>query len=795
MRVLVTRPEEDARSLVAALEARGHEALVEPMLTIAPAEGAESPLDLTDIQALVFTSANGVRAFARLSEARNLPVFAVGDASAEAARAVGFETVESAGGDVADLARLLIARLDPEDGALYQAAASRLAGDLLGALGEAGFTLRRAVLYEARPVADLSGTLRWELASGGLDAATFFSPRTAGTFVGLVEKLGLGETCAEVTALAFSEAVAAKLRALAWREVLVAERPNQEALLARLDGLAAETTGAATDETMSESNAPDPSATATPQPDTEADTLMGPRRIIARFGGIRPMAGKLAVAVSTVQGWRERGAIPARHHERVRAAAREHGIKIEPEDLAGGEGPAAPPPVAVPPKPKTVKRSAPTPKSQPKPEPKPAAKSEPKPEPKTEQASEQPTEQPTERPTEQGPGPSSRVPARERPTIAPAAPMKTWLGGAVLGALVLALGVAGAVMARDIWMPLIDPEYGLADAGELMGIDRRVMALESAQASRSAQGEVTVTAETLAPLEQGLAGLGERLEALESRVAALAAAPPAGDESSAARLAELSARVEALGALEQRLDALDELAARTDGLTGRVEALSALEQRIDALSALEQRIDALSALEDRVEALAGTRAEARAAMTGEAAFTLAVQQLSQALRGSGPFAEELAFLRDLAASGKIQGGAAIEQLIAPLAPHADAGIPSLAGLKAAFPEVAREVVVQSRGGAQGDWVSGALRRMSDLVTLRPVGPVEGASAGAVVARAEDHLKADDLAAALAELEALQDPAAKAAQAWRAEATARLAARRALTGLGRMLLAQLGPAGG
>ena len=128
-------------------------------------------------------------------------------------------------------------------------------------------------------------------------------------------------------------------------------------------------------------------------------------------------------------------------------------------------------------------------------------------------------------------------------------------------------------------------------------------------------------------------------------------------------------------------------------------------------------------------------------------------------------------------------------------PFAEAGIPSLEGLKAAFPAVARAVVVQSRAAAQSDWLSGALRRMSELVTLRPVGPVEGTSAGAVAARAEVYLKGDDLAAALSELEALRGPAAEAAGTWRDGAAARLAARRALTGLGRMLLARHGPAAG
>jgi uroporphyrinogen-III synthase len=237
MRVLVTRPEDDARALVAALTARGHGALVEPMLTIAPAEGVEAPLDLDGVQALVFTSANGVRAFARLSAVRALPAFTVGAASAAAARSAGFARVESAEGDVDDLARLIIARLEPKAGALYQAAARRLAGDLKGALERAGFTLRRQVLYEAKPVTALSPGLRADLAAGRLDAASFFSPRTAKTFVRLVARAGLGGACAGLRALALSAAVAAELRALPWREVLVAERPDQGALLSRLDAL------------------------------------------------------------------------------------------------------------------------------------------------------------------------------------------------------------------------------------------------------------------------------------------------------------------------------------------------------------------------------------------------------------------------------------------------------------------------------------------------------------------------------------------------------------------------------
>ncbi len=239
MHVLVTRPIDDAQDLAAALAARGHQALIAPMLTIAPDEGVEGPLDLAGVQALLFTSANGARVFAGLSEARDLPVFTVGDASAGAARDAGFARVESAGGDVADLARLVAERLDPKGGALYHAAASKVAGDLKGLLEAESFSVRRDVLYDATLASGLTKELRAAITAGSLDVATFFSPRSAETFVSLVQDAGLDGACTRTVALALSEAVADKLRALSWAGIEVAAQPNQDTLLALLDRIAA----------------------------------------------------------------------------------------------------------------------------------------------------------------------------------------------------------------------------------------------------------------------------------------------------------------------------------------------------------------------------------------------------------------------------------------------------------------------------------------------------------------------------------------------------------------------------
>ncbi len=233
MRVLVTRPRADAVRTVEALMACGVETVVEPLLEIVPLSATD--LDLTGAQAILAASANGVRALSAATGERDLPLFAVGDASAAEARAQGFAAVRSASGDVGSLSDLVTRSLVPIDGALVQVAANAQAGDLAGMLAAVGFEVRKVQLYESRPVLALSAKAVEGLKSARIDAALFFSPRTAQTFVTLAAKAGIMAALRSVTAYALSPAVAGKLRAAEWRAVRVADRPEQEALLAVLD--------------------------------------------------------------------------------------------------------------------------------------------------------------------------------------------------------------------------------------------------------------------------------------------------------------------------------------------------------------------------------------------------------------------------------------------------------------------------------------------------------------------------------------------------------------------------------
>ncbi len=233
MRALVTRPRDELAALATALLARRIEPILEPLMEIRFRDPA--PLDLGGVQALLCTSANGVRALARATGERALPVYAVGEATAARARDEGFLTVRSAGGDAADLARLAARELRPRDGRLLHLAGSVAAGDLTAMLRAEGFAIDREIGYEARTAAALSPPTVWMLRMEAVDFALFFSPRTAAVFARLAGMAGVAADCRTVIALSISAAADAALGDLPWRDRHIAERPNQPALLAALD--------------------------------------------------------------------------------------------------------------------------------------------------------------------------------------------------------------------------------------------------------------------------------------------------------------------------------------------------------------------------------------------------------------------------------------------------------------------------------------------------------------------------------------------------------------------------------
>ncbi|WP_420345792.1 carph-isopro domain-containing protein [Pelagibius sp.] len=494
--------------------------------------------------------------------------------------------------------------------------------------------------------------------------------------------------------------------------------------------------------------------------------------VIELFGGIRPMAKDLGVAVSTVQGWKERESIPANRHDQIRAAAQKKGLALDAALLRASALPEAgsttPPVIEA--EAQEVKAADSPAKDASAAEKSSAGKME---KPAQSAASSVASRSSRASRASAAPEGSSKPEGVEKaePSAKPepagsAAPPPRRSGslvpGVVLGVL-LAVAIAVAmVFSRGYWLPLVDPQSGQqqeAVASALQDLDVRLADLQAALPPDNSEA---------------VAAVNDRLSTLEAAVSQGAGQDP----ETRAALESLSAN---LARLTDRLQSLEESQAAagipTEALSNRLSSEAArLDELLTAQSELVARLE-------QAERDLATAAASRDAAPGsqETLLLLAMLQLRDAIRGSGPYEEPLRMLQNLA-----EGDAALTDITAPLERRAPAGLPSLRDLQAAFPEVARRLAAIELGEEGEGWSAGVLRRLSEAVNLRPVGLVEGDSPTAVAARAEVKLNDGDLEGALAEISSLTGAAAEAAAQWRGEAEARVAANQAVSALGAMV---------
>ena len=221
MRIWVTRTTPGNAGTAATLEYLGHTVLNAPVLEVRALES--DPLrDAPD--AIVFTSSNGVRHHPPCPELFHIPVFAVGDRTAQAALAAGYADVRSADGDIVDLQRVILSQLPPP-ARLVHFGACEVAGDLKGFLRRFGYLVERRAVYASQPVA-----VRWlldirkELPS--IDGILVHSPRAAERVARVLARTGW---CGRVWCI--SEACALNLAGVAGIEMHFASRPTEAALI------------------------------------------------------------------------------------------------------------------------------------------------------------------------------------------------------------------------------------------------------------------------------------------------------------------------------------------------------------------------------------------------------------------------------------------------------------------------------------------------------------------------------------------------------------------------------------
>lgn len=239
MAILVTRPHPDDETTAAGLRARGFEVLLAPMLRFEPLAFHED-LD-AHYGAIIVTSANALRGIEpqlKGSRLLKLPLFAVGEHTATAARKIGFENVIPAKGDATSLRDLVTAsvktKAPKKTGPLLYLAGAELARDLAGDLGERGFTVVTQTTYRMAPLSSLPREVCDAFAANRVEAVLHYSRRSARAFLESIRAAGVEISALSIPQCCISAAVASVVRDAGATQVMVAASPDENAVFAAL---------------------------------------------------------------------------------------------------------------------------------------------------------------------------------------------------------------------------------------------------------------------------------------------------------------------------------------------------------------------------------------------------------------------------------------------------------------------------------------------------------------------------------------------------------------------------------
>jgi uroporphyrinogen-III synthase len=222
---LITRTQPGADASALAFCNLGFDAIAIPAAIITPTHAA---VNIEGVQALLMTSAAAARNADASPAIRALPVYAVGDATALAAQAAGFDTVISAGGDAAALAVLGADRMKPADGALLHLRGQEVAGDVAGMLAACGFETRLLEVYHTDDHPDFAPRMYGYL-EAPVGQILFHSPAGARRFAYALA--GKAHDLSGWNGFGLSPACLAPIADFGFDSLISAQRPDEDALI------------------------------------------------------------------------------------------------------------------------------------------------------------------------------------------------------------------------------------------------------------------------------------------------------------------------------------------------------------------------------------------------------------------------------------------------------------------------------------------------------------------------------------------------------------------------------------
>lgn len=755
--VLITRPLEQSLDFARDLAAWGHECRVEPLLEIVPvAYSLSRPVQ--DYGGVIVTSLHAIPALSEMAVKAGyagdkyqgvrlppFPLYVVGERVAQALREAGFQTILACTSTARDLFNHIALEVPAGGKPLLYLQGEDTAFPMVESLADIGISCESVVVYEAVSALEFSPETYAALDKGEIEAVTLFSARSARVFAGLYERAFKGRE-ADFKVLCFSNAVLECVRPLMLKQVYVCAEPSRESMVSLIR---------AHSPAMPDKKQGIHNMTQT----QNNDTLGNAEEIIERFGGIRPMSTKTNIPVTTIQGWKKRGAIPLTRLDDLLKAAKSHDVRLEdllnktgaPANQNAGLSEKVEKPVAA--KPEAVVEPV-------------SVRTEPQ-----KISVSQPSYASSHNPPRMG-----GTDEREKLKAAMIAERQKTLVQSVITSAVL-VAVIGGVAAVLIW-PLFE--------------DTARTTRENSQTIASLQQDVTSVKGELEEQKSLFSGFlpgdwQKQLDALKEQAAAA--------QEGAAKALETAEQVsndvlgENAGSVQQRLDALGQhlsvltssplaqsLMTKFGALEASAEGSGILDQSVEQLNALLG--SASSPIEGVPTPLGDTLETARTQSTTlgkafegvpqedlkAAALLLGFSQFRSALgRDNESFAGDVSLLKTLLG----QDNPALSEAIDRLAPKAaDQGVLTPAGLTSELQAMTGDIVVASLKGEDVSVTEKAQARFGDILKVEKDGEmITGTPVQQKLSKTQALMQDGQLEQAIAVASTLEGPAGQMIQPW------------------------------
>ncbi len=231
--ILLTRPKLQSETFASAIAKAGWRSTIWPLMTIKPL--LSQPVVVVDDYALIFTSARAIEVLPGPAPI-HLSAVCVGAATATTARSYGFQNVTDISGDGDRLVEVLSAARPLR---YLHVRGAHTTGNIAERLTLAGRPTSEVVAYEAIAATSAPKAVHTAINGGDIDALALFSPRTAATFMSIVRPEWT-ERLNRMILYAISPAAAEPVMSLGFSDVVIADRPNGEAMRAAICGAATE---------------------------------------------------------------------------------------------------------------------------------------------------------------------------------------------------------------------------------------------------------------------------------------------------------------------------------------------------------------------------------------------------------------------------------------------------------------------------------------------------------------------------------------------------------------------------